>query len=122
MPDIVALCKDLMFTVKIQQAAKAVGMNARFVASSQAILEAATQSPTAIVLDLALPDVDVLGLIGDLKADPLSKNIPLIGYVPHVQVDLRQSALQRGCDAVVARSVFSEQLPSLLQRYLQSQD
>jgi hypothetical protein len=56
-----------------------------------------------------------LELIGLLKSSPETRGINLIGFVSHVQADLIQSAREKGCDTVMARSAFSQNLPALLQ-------
>ena len=78
-------------------------------------------SPAAIIIDLNGTSVDALDLIGALKTDPETKGVELIGYVSHVQTDLRQAAEQKGCDIVVARSAFSQNLPAMLERYTGAQ-
>jgi hypothetical protein len=41
----------------------------------------------------------------------------VIGFVSHVQIEVRKSAELAGCDVVLARSVFSAKLPEVLQQY-----
>lgn len=115
---LLAVLSDLMFTVKIQEAAKHASMDVVFVSSSaNALSQAQLMNPAAIILDLNCNSVNPLELIGALKSDPKTKAIELIGYVSHVQTELRQAALDKGCDMVVARSAFSQNLPSILNRY-----
>jgi CheY-like chemotaxis protein len=119
MPDsrrVIALLNDLMFTVKIQEAAKRAGFEVVFVKSGEKVVELADENPSAIILDLNYADAKPLDLISALKGDEKKKKIPLIGYVAHVQVDRRQAAQTLGCDLVVARSAFVQNLPELLQR------
>jgi CheY-like chemotaxis protein len=118
---LVAVLTDLMFTVKIQEAAKRAGMDVVFVKSRETALAQAKMSPAAIIIDLNGTSVDALDLIGALKTDPETKGVELIGYVSHVQTDLRQAAEQKGCDIVVARSAFSQNLPAMLERYTGAQ-
>ena len=42
----------------------------------------------------------------------------MIGFVSHVQTELKQRAKEIGCDTVVARSVFAQNLPAILEGYL----
>jgi hypothetical protein len=56
-------------------------------------------------------------LIQKLKADPALQKISLLGYVSHVQGDLKQAAQEAGCDMVLARSAFSQNLPQILKRH-----
>ena len=117
MPDsrqIIAVLNDLMFTVKIQEAAKLAGLEARFVKSWDKVIELADGNPRAIILDLNYSNIKPLDLISTLKENEKTKTIPLLGYVAHVQIDVRQAAQARGCDVVVARSAFVQNLPELL--------
>jgi PleD family two-component response regulator len=114
---VLAVLSDLMFTVKIQEAAKRTGLDVIFVSSQEKALKEARLGPVAIIIDLNNASVDALGLIATLKGDAETSQIELVGYVSHVQADLRQAAQDKGCDLVVARSAFSQNLPSILNRY-----
>ena len=52
-----------------------------------------------------------------LKSDAETKGVNLIGYISHVQGELKVQAQQDGCDMVLARSAFSQNLPQLLKRF-----
>jgi CheY-like chemotaxis protein len=114
---VVAVLSDLMFTVKIQEAAKRAGLDVTFVASREKALAQAKLNPALIIIDLNGTSVDALELISTLKADAETSQIDLIGYVSHVQVDLKQAAQEKGCNTVVARSAFSQNLPAIFERY-----
>lgn len=116
-PFAVALIADLMFIVKIQDAAKAIELPIRFVKTAAAVREAAANHPSLILFDLNLAGVEVLSLVAALKSDPSTKGIQLVGFISHVQIQARAAAEAAGCDLVVARSVFSQQLPSILRKY-----
>src|SRR5580658_1663575 len=115
---VVAVLSDLMFTVKIQEAAKRAGLDVTFVTSRENALAQAKLNPAVIIIDLNGTSVDALELISTLKADAETRQIDLIGYVSHVQVDLKQAAQETGCDTVVARSAFSQNLPAIFERVL----
>ena len=51
-----------------------------------------------------------------MKADPTLAKIQLVGYVSHVQGELKQAAQEAGCDMVLARSAFSQNLLQILTR------
>jgi CheY-like chemotaxis protein len=114
---IVAILNDLMFTVKIQEAARRVGLEPIFVKSHQEAMDQAKQDPAVIILDLNTTSVEPLDVIEKLKAGEDTSKINLLGYVSHVQADLKQAAQQKGCDVVMARSAFSQNLPMILKRY-----
>lgn len=112
----VAVLDDLFFTVKILDAAKRAGLAIQFVKSEVDAREQA-RSAAVIILDLNCAAVDPVRLITALKSDPATSAVNLIGYVSHVQGELKQQAQQAGCDMVLARSAFSQSLPQLLKRY-----
>lgn len=114
---VLAVLNDLMFRVKIEEAAKRAGLQTLFVQSQADALARAREGPAVIILDLNYAETDPLDTIRKLKASDDTKGINLVGYVSHVQVDLKQAAQEGGCDVVVARSAFSQNLPTILRRY-----
>lgn len=115
---IVAVVSDLMFTVKIQDAAKRAGLDVTFVKSQEEAIAQARSLPAVIILDLNTTSMDALELIGKLKGDAETSGVNLLGYVSHVQADLKQAAQAKGCNQVIARSAFSQNLPTMLRRYV----
>ena len=114
---ILAVLEDLMFTVKISDIAKRTGLDVEFVKSEKDVLQKAKHKPLLIILDLNSNSVQPLKLIVQLKGHEDTKNISLIGYVSHVQGELKQKAHDAGCDMVMARSAFSTNLPMILKRH-----
>lgn len=115
---ILAVMSDLFFSVKINDAAKTLGITAEFVKDKTLALERAKAKPPLIILDLNCDAADPLDLIAQIKADPETAGIPIVGFVSHVQTELKQRAKEIGCDTVVARSVFAQNLPAILEGYL----
>lgn len=112
---IVAVLNDLMFLVKIQQAAKQAGLEVQFAKTQEEALALAALRPSLMILDLNCSAVRPLDLISILKSKEETKTVQLLGYVSHVQTDVRQAAEQRGCDTVVARSAFVQNLATHLE-------
>jgi ligand-binding sensor protein len=52
-----------------------------------------------------------------LKGKPETKSISLIGYLSHIQAELKQQAQAAGCDMVMARSAFSQNMPQIFKRH-----
>ena len=113
---VLAVVEDLLFTVKISDAAKRAGLISHFVKSEEAAVERANEKPLLIIIDLNCGALDPLALIARLKNGDNSK-VPLIGFVSHVQGELKQKAHEAGCDMVMARSAFSQNLPQILKRH-----
>ena len=88
-----------------------------FVKSQGDALARAGEDPAVVILDLNYKEGEPLKLISILIGNAMTSGIPLLGYVSHVQVDLRQAAQDLGCDVVVARSAFVQNLPELLGRF-----
>jgi CheY-like chemotaxis protein len=114
---VVAVLSDLMFRVKIEEAVKRAGLQTVFVQSQADALARAREGPAVIILDLNCASTEPLDTIRKLKAADETKGINLVGYVSHVQADLKQAAQEEGCDVVIARSAFSQNLPTILRRY-----
>ena len=114
---LVALVADLLFTVKISDAAKRSGMQAEFAKDEKELLERARSAPALIILDLNFSGVQPLKLIGKLKDNPELKQTSILAYVSHVDGELKQKAHELGCHMVMARSAFSQNLPQILKRH-----
>ncbi len=114
---VLALAGDLLFTVKIADAAKRAGLAAEFAKTDKELLEKAASKPALIILDLNTAGVQPLRLIGKLKDNPELKATSLLAYVSHVDGELKQKAHDLGCHMVMARSAFSQNLPLILKRH-----
>lgn len=114
---VLAVVEDLLFTVKIMDAAKRVGLDAQFVKSEKDLLEKAKEKPLLIILDLNTTLVQPLKLITTLKGDGELKDISLIGFLSHVQGELKLAAQEAGANMVMARSAFSQNLQQILKRH-----
>jgi len=114
---IVAAAGDLLFTVKITDAAKRAGLEVDFVKTDKELLEKAKLQPALILLDLTFAGVQPLKVIGKLKGDSEMKRVPLIAYVPPEQGQLKQKAHEAGCNMVLTRAALSQNLPQLLKRH-----
>jgi PleD family two-component response regulator len=114
---VLAILDDLFFRVKIADAAKRAGLEIDFVTSEKDAYEKAEEDPLLIILDLNCLSVKPLGVITALKSKEGTKRISLLGYVSHVQGELKQKAHDSGCDSVMARSAFSLNLPQILRRH-----
>jgi PleD family two-component response regulator len=115
---ILAVVEDLMFTVKIADAAKRAGLDVEFVKSERDVIEKAThEKPLLVILDLNFEAVQPLKLISQMKNDGEMKQISVIGYLSHVQGELKQQAQEAGANIVMARSAFSQNLQQILKRH-----
>jgi PleD family two-component response regulator len=115
---VLAVLSDLFFSVKLADAAKRNGLALEFVKEHKQVLDkAAGEHPSLIVFDLNFEDAEPLKLISALKSKSETKGISLIGYLSHVQGELKLQAQEAGCDMVMARSAFSQNLPQIFKRH-----
>lgn len=117
MQNILAVVEDLFFTVKIVDAAKRAGMQVTFVKTEADVFEKCKTGIALVIIDLNLASIEPIPLIERLKANPETARISLLGYVSHVQGELKQKAHDAGCDAVLAKSAFSTNIQQILRRH-----
>jgi len=114
---VLAVVEDLLFTVKISDAAKRTGLEVEFLKSEKGVLEKALEKPLLIIMDLNCGCVQPIGLISQLKATPETKGISIIGFLSHTHGELKQKAQEAGANMVMARSAFSQNLQQILKRH-----
>jgi len=116
---IFAFIEDHFFMAKIQETARKLNVKVEFVKSDKDMMEKMQQNgeekPSLIIFDLNNANVKPLTLIPKLKTK--LKKTSIIGFLSHVQGDLKQKAHEVGCDMVLPRSAFSQNLPQLLRRH-----
>jgi DNA-binding NarL/FixJ family response regulator len=122
---IFAFVDDLFFQAKIQETARKLNVKVEFVKNDKELGDRMQQngegSPSLIIFDLNNVNAKPLSLIPKLKSK-LKKSTSIIGFLSHVQGDLKQKAHEVGCDMVLPRSAFSQNLPQLLRRHGASED
>ncbi|HET9221178.1 MAG TPA: response regulator [Roseiflexaceae bacterium] len=64
---------------------------------------AAALHPDVILMDLALPFVDGWEATRRLKADPATRDIPVVAFTAHVLQEDADRAREAGCVAVIAK-------------------
>jgi hypothetical protein len=112
---------DLFFQAKIQETARKLGVKVEFVKGEKETVARLTDAPegerpTLVVFDLNNLNAKPMTLIPKFKAK-LKKATSIIGFLNHLQGDLKMKAIEAGCDTVMPRSAFSQSLPNLLRRY-----
>lgn len=108
---------DLFFQVKIMDAAKKLGMMVEFLKDGETVFERVKAQPPLVIFDLNYRTADPLDLIRRIKADPETRLVSTVGFVSHVQTELRRKAQESGCDLVMARSAFVQNIAAILQKY-----
>jgi CheY-like chemotaxis protein len=112
---VLCVVDDLIFSVKISTAARAIGTAVYFERNPDNVMTSIRdKAPSLVIFDLNGTRLRPLEAIARLKADPVLRAIRTVGYVSHVDAGTIASARQAGIDDVLARSAFSERIGDLL--------
>ena len=102
---IVAIAPDLLLGSRIEETLSAAGHEV-------------TLSPSAS--EAPLDDAELL--IADLERENpeavVGLGVPVLGFYPHTDAELRQAAEAAGVDLVVPRSRLAREMPELVERLL----
>src|ERR1044072_702015 len=113
--NVVAIVDDLFFASKIRGTAEALGVSVSFPRHADVVQEVIQRNaPALIICDLHSEKLDLMGIARTLKENANTKDIPLIGFLSHVQTDLQRAAQEAGFDQVMPRSLFTKHLPTIL--------
>lgn len=113
---------DLFFVAKINEVSRKTGIKVGFVKGNDKdavanLLETPEEDrPSLIIVDLNNATAKPLTLIPKIKAK-LKRGTSVVGFLSHIQGDLKVKAQEAGCDTVMPRSAFSQGLPNLLLRH-----
>jgi hypothetical protein len=112
---------DLFFQAKIQETSKKLGVKVEFVKNDKESVARLTDlaeadRPALMVFDLNNLNAKPMTLIPKFKTK-FKKATSIVGFLNHLQGDLKLKAIEAGCDTVMPRSAFSQTLPNLLRRY-----
>ena len=112
---------DLFILAKIQEVSKKLGIKVAFLKPEKDVITKLTETreedrPALILFDLNNANAKPLTLIPKIKAK-LKRGTSIVGFLAHIQGELKSKAVEAGCDTVMPRSTFSQNLPSMLRRY-----
>ncbi len=79
---------------------------------------AVAQHPDLILLDIKLPDIVGTEVAAQLKADPRTREIPIIAVTAYAMQGDRGDILASGCDEYVAKPIRLSEFLELVARYL----
>jgi CheY-like chemotaxis protein len=110
---IVACVEDLFFRSKIEATARHLNVPVRF--TDVRNLPGALQEGHAAALLLELSsNGETLEAVRKLRKEEGTRDLPIVGFLSHVDRQLAQDAESAGVTRVMPRSQFSETLPDLV--------
>lgn len=84
----------------------------------EAIDKAAALQPSAIVMDLEMPEMDGWEATRRLKADARTAGIPVVALSAHVMEDARKQATEAGCAGFLSKPCYPTEVEKELSRIL----
>ena len=112
---IVCAIDDLLFSVKVKTAAKALGTDIYFERTPDGVVSTVRERrPSLVIFDLNSTRLKPMEAIAAIKGDPDLKSTKTLGYVSHVDSASIEAARAAGVDQVLARSAFVERLGEIL--------
>jgi CheY-like chemotaxis protein len=112
------LCDDLIFASRVTGTASALGLEMKTARTAEALVEhARREHPSAVIIDLGVPGLELGELLGRLRqACPAMPRV--VAYGSHVETATLRAARAAGCDPVLPRSKFVEELARELPKWL----
>jgi CheY-like chemotaxis protein len=112
---IVALVPDLMFGVRIEDAAKRAGARVEFFEDLEdAAMRLASVQPDVLIVDMSHRSFN-LEAVAELSR---LNGVPVVAFGPHVDLESRQAAIRAGIQQVLTRNKFVQDLPEIINTYV----
>lgn len=108
---IVALMDDLFFQMKIAETAKHLGLEFKVASNTDALMALMNPPPSLLIVDLNARSQPVAA-VQRLRAE--KNGVRVVAFLSHVQRELAEQAQAAGCDDVMPRSAFTQNLPAIL--------
>jgi len=102
---------DLFFQMKLAETAKHLGVEVKVAATGEALQALLEPPPKLLIVDLNSRSQPIAA-IQRLRAD--KNRVRVVAFLSHVQTELAAQARAAGCDEVMPRSVFTQNLAAIL--------
>jgi CheY-like chemotaxis protein len=111
------LSDDLLFASRITSTGQALRLPIKSARNSELLKKLVEQEkPRCLLIDLSNPGLEIAALIADVRTS-CSPTPRIVAYGSHVDTETLRKAREAGCDIVLPRSKFVEQLPTDLTKW-----
>jgi DNA-binding NarL/FixJ family response regulator len=111
------LSDDLIFTSRITGTGTSLGFSFGVAKNADALLTLARRdAPSCVIIDLANPGLKIAEVVAALKQ--LAPAPTIVAYGSHVDTATLRAAREAGCDHVMPRSHFVEELAQAMPRWM----
>lgn len=108
---VVALMDDLFFQMKMAETAKQLGVELKVAANGDALMGLLESAAKLVVVDLNARGGPIQAIE---KLRQAGRDVRVVGFLSHVQRELAAQAQAAGCDEVLPRSSFTQNLAAIL--------
>ena len=113
---IIAVVDDLMFQSKLEHGVRDLGYAFVAVDTEAGLRDAVSSDIALVVIDLHVRGIDWRAAVAIAN----EHGVPVLAFGRHTEAQLLRSARKAGCDRVVPRSTFVEELPRLIEELVSS--
>ena len=114
MADAIVLIDDLFFQAKLHETAKLTGVTLETVMTGEQLVKSAQANRAALIIVDLNARQGALEAIERLGANTVGNPRHMIAFLSHVQTDLAERARAAGCQDVMPRSKFTQNLAAIL--------
>ena len=108
---VVALMDDLFFQMKLAETAKQLGVEVKVATNGDAFMGLMASEPKLVIVDLNARSQPIAAIE---KLRQTSKEVRVVGFLSHVQTELAAQAQAAGCNEILPRSSFTQNLAAIL--------
>jgi CheY-like chemotaxis protein len=108
---VVALMDDLFFQMKLAETAKQLGVEVKVATNGDALLGLLGSQPRLVIVDLNSHSQPLQAIE---KLRQTNREIHVVAFLSHVQRELAVQAQAAGCNEVLPRSSFTQNLAAIL--------
>jgi DNA-binding NarL/FixJ family response regulator len=108
---VVALMDDLFFQMKLAETAKHLGVEVKVATTAEALAGLLDPAPKLLIVDLNSRSQPIAA-IQRLRSE--KNGVRIVAFLSHVQTELAAQARAAGCDEVLPRSAFTQNLAAIL--------
>jgi DNA-binding NarL/FixJ family response regulator len=108
---VVALMDDLFFQMKLAETAKQLGVEVKVATNADALLALLEPAPKLLIVDLNARSQPIAAIE---RVRAAHNGLRVVGFLSHVQTELAAQARAAGCDEVLPRSSFTQNLAAIL--------
>lgn len=110
---------DIFFYTKVRDTLMSKGYKIERARTQQDVAEkASATNPSAVIVNMNDEKLDSFQVLETLKADTRLKNLPILAFANHEEVDTFHKARTLGVTKIVSRNEFSARLRDLVEEVL----